>query len=111
MSKNGGVKHRAVMPSKRQALDKSSKLGQMMGELEHLKARMLAKVGHLFRVIKRQFGHTKVRYRGLMKNPAAAHAVCLVEPVDGVNSELFRGPSSPCASGKRRLKTADTVSF
>ena len=33
---------------------------------------MLANVNveHPFRVIKRQFGHTKVRYRGLFKNTA-----------------------------------------
>ncbi|SBV49546.1 IS1479 transposase [Xanthomonas bromi] len=29
-----------------------------------------AKVEHRFRVIKRQFGYTKVRYRGLAKNTA-----------------------------------------
>ncbi|MEA9776631.1 transposase, partial [Xanthomonas campestris] len=29
-----------------------------------------AKVEHPFRVIKRQFGYTKVRYRGLAKNTA-----------------------------------------
>ncbi|KGE50486.1 transposase [Xanthomonas axonopodis pv. vasculorum] len=31
---------------------------------------MRAKVKHPFRVIKRQFGDTKVRYRGLAKNTA-----------------------------------------
>ncbi len=31
---------------------------------------MRAKVEHPFRVIKRQFGHMKVRYRGLLKNTA-----------------------------------------
>ena len=31
---------------------------------------MHAKVEHSFRVIKRQFGYTKVRYRGLAKNAA-----------------------------------------
>ncbi len=35
------------------------------------KASIRAKVGHpLFRVIKRQFGYTMVRYRGLAKNTA-----------------------------------------
>jgi len=29
-----------------------------------------SRVEHLFRVIKRQFGYTKVRYRGLVKNAA-----------------------------------------
>ena len=37
---------------------------------EHFKASVLAKVEHPFRVIKRQFGYTKVRYRGLAKNTA-----------------------------------------
>jgi IS5 family transposase len=29
-----------------------------------------ARVEHLFRIVKRQFGYTKVRYRGLAKNAA-----------------------------------------
>ena len=37
---------------------------------EHFKASLRAKVEHPFRVIKRQFGYTKVRYRGLAKNTA-----------------------------------------
>ena len=36
--------------------------------VEYLKAAVRAKVEHPFRVIKRQFGYTKVRYRGLEKN-------------------------------------------
>lgn len=38
--------------------------------VETLKASIRAKVEHPFRVIKRQFGHVKVRYRGLTKNTA-----------------------------------------
>lgn len=37
-------------------------------EVEYLKAAVRAKVEHPFRVIKRQFGYQKVRYRGLAKN-------------------------------------------
>ncbi len=37
---------------------------------KRLKASIRAKVEHPFRVIKRQFGFTKVRYRGLNKNTA-----------------------------------------
>ena len=37
---------------------------------ETCKASMRSKVEHPFRVIKRQFGYTKVRYRGLAKNTA-----------------------------------------
>jgi IS5 family transposase len=42
---------------------------------EHGKASVRAKVEHPFRVIKRQFGLTKVRFRGLVKN--TAHVVTL----------------------------------
>jgi IS5 family transposase len=41
-----------------------------MEQAEKLKASVRANVEHPFRVIKRQFGHTKVRYRGLKKNTA-----------------------------------------
>ncbi|MCX4161789.1 MULTISPECIES: transposase, partial [Paraburkholderia] len=38
--------------------------------IERLKAGIRAKVEHPFRVLKLQFGYTKTRYRGLMKNTA-----------------------------------------
>jgi len=38
--------------------------------LEHLRAKVRARVEHPFRVIKQQFGFQKVRYRGLAKNAA-----------------------------------------
>ena len=44
-------------------------------QMEHVKARIRAKVEHPFRVIKRQFGHVKVRYRGLAKNTAQLHTL------------------------------------
>ena len=60
----------AMRPGKRRALDKSTTVGQLTDQLERLKASIRAKVEHPFRVIKRQFGHAKVRYRGLKKNTA-----------------------------------------
>lgn len=42
----------------------------IMEELEHAKASIRAAVEHPFRVVKRQFGHVKTRYRGLAKNGA-----------------------------------------
>lgn len=42
---------------------------------ERAKASVRAKVEHPFRVVKRQFGHVKARYRGLAKN--GAHLVTL----------------------------------
>ena len=67
--------HVAMRPGKRRALDKDSPMGAMLEQLEHVKARIRAKVEHPFRVIKRQFGHTKVRYRGLAKNTAQLHTL------------------------------------
>lgn len=61
----------AMRPGKRRVLDKSQKSTALTEQLEHLKASIRAKVEHPFRVIKRQFGFTKVRYRGLAKNTAA----------------------------------------
>lgn len=51
-------------------LDKRSALYKAKRKIEKAKAQVRAKVEHPFRVIKRQFGYTKVRYRGLAKNTA-----------------------------------------
>ncbi len=42
----------------------------MTDQLERIKVSIRAKVEHPFRVIKRQWGHVKVRYPGLAKNTA-----------------------------------------
>ena len=62
--------HIAMMPGKRKAMDKSTPMGAVLEKLEQTKARIRAKVEHPFRVIKRQFGFVKVKYRGLAKNTA-----------------------------------------
>ena len=67
--------HVAMRPGKRRVLDKATPMGRVLDELEHVKARIRAKVEHPFRVIKRQFGFVKVRYRGLMKNTAQLHTL------------------------------------
>jgi len=51
-------------------LDKGNEIDALVDRVEKLKASVRAKVEHPFRVIKRQFGHVKVRYRGLKKNTA-----------------------------------------
>ena len=56
-------------------LDKADPNDAIAEQLEHVKARIRAKVEHPFRVIKRQFGHMKVRYRGLAKNTAQLHTL------------------------------------
>ena len=65
----------AMRPGKRRQLDKADPIERIAEELEHIKARIRAKVEHPFRVIKRQFGHVKVRYRGLAKNTAQLHTL------------------------------------
>jgi IS5 family transposase len=62
--------HVAMRPGKRRALDKSRESHALTDHLEKLKASIRAKVEHPFRVVKRQFGFTKVRYKGLAKNTA-----------------------------------------
>lgn len=58
-----------MRPGKRRALGKRN-MGRMLESYERAKASLRACAEHPFRVIKRQFGFTKVRYRGLAKNTA-----------------------------------------
>jgi IS5 family transposase len=67
--------HVAMRPGKRKVLDKRTPMGAILDQLEQAKARIRAKVEHPFRVINRQFGHVKVRYRGLAKNTAQLHTM------------------------------------
>lgn len=60
--------HIAMRPGKRKALNKDNEADTLIDKAEKLKASIRAKVEHPFRVIKRQFGYVKVRYRGLKKN-------------------------------------------
>lgn len=62
--------HIAMMPGKRRVLNKQTPLGATLDKLETIKAQIRAKVEHPFRVVKRQFGYVKVKYRGLAKNTA-----------------------------------------
>jgi len=60
--------HLAMRPGKRKQ-QRHTPSGALAEQAEKLKASVRAKVEHPFRVIKRQFGHTEVRYRGLKKTP------------------------------------------
>ena len=90
----------AMRPGKRAALDKSNKLDQLKEQLEHLKASIRAKVEHPFRVIKRQFGHVKVRYRGLKKNTAQLHTLFALSNLWMARARL------PVLDGQLRARTA-----
>jgi IS5 family transposase len=67
--------HVAMRPGKRKLLDKTDPVDALTEQIERIKASIRAKVEHPFRVIKRQFGHVKVRYRGLAKNTAQLHTL------------------------------------
>ena len=49
---------------------KGSPLHPLDVQINRVIAMVRARVGHPFRVIKRQFGHVKTRYRGPAKNRA-----------------------------------------
>ena len=57
----------AMRPGKRRALPDTPD-GRLQGLIVTAKAHVRAKVEHLFRVIKKQFGFEKTRLRGLVKN-------------------------------------------
>jgi IS5 family transposase len=66
----GPTWHIAMRPGKRRKLNPFLWHDIVTERVEKMKASIRAKVEHPFRVIKRQFGFIKVRYRGLAKNTA-----------------------------------------
>jgi len=79
----------AMRPGKRRALDKQTVVGRLTDRIEKLKAGVRAKVEHPFRVIKRQFGHVKVRYRGLAKNTAQLYTLFALSNLWMVRGQLL----------------------
>ncbi len=79
-----------LRPGKRRALDKSTVSGALVDELERVKARIRARVEHPFRVIKRQFGHLRVRYRGLIKNTQQLHTLFALSNLWMMRGRLMR---------------------
>jgi IS5 family transposase len=85
-----GVKWQIAMrPGKRRQLDPTDAHDQCIEQIEQLKASVRAKVEHAFRVIKRQFGHVKVRYRGLAKNTAQLHTLFALANLWSVRRQLL----------------------
>ena len=79
----------ATRPGKRRE-NKDTAWGQLLEQAEQLKASIRAKVEHPFRVIKRQFGHTKVRYRGLEKNTAQLFTLFALSNLWMVRKRILR---------------------
>jgi IS5 family transposase len=83
--------HIAMRPGKRAALDLSSALAKKIEQVEKIKASIRAKVEHPFRIIKQQFGHAKVRYRGLAKNTARLQVMFALGNLWMVRKTLLQG--------------------
>jgi len=82
--------HIAMRPGLRRLLDKGKSIDALSEQIERVKARIRAKVEHPFRVIKRQFGHVKVRYRGLAKNTAQLHTLFALSNLWMARRQLMR---------------------
>ena len=80
----------AMRPGKRRQLDKTKRVEQLIGQLERIKASIRAKVEHPFRAIERQFGHVKVRYRGLKKDTAQLHTLFALSSLWMARRSLIR---------------------
>lgn len=85
------------------ALDPEGKGDQLVNALEKIKASMRAKVEHPFRVIKWQFSHVKVRYRGFKKNTAQLFTLFALSNLWMVRHTLMR------AQGRVRPEFEKTV--
>jgi IS5 family transposase len=88
-AKTGITWHIAMGPGKRKALNKDNEADALIDQAEKLKAGIRAKVEHPFRVIKRQFGFVKVRYRGLKKNTAQIITLFALSNLWMVRSKLM----------------------
>ena len=80
--------HVAMRRSERKVL--KGRLGRMKERMEKTKASLRARVEHPFRVIKRQFGYVKVRYRGLAKNTAQLMTLFALGNLWMVRKELMK---------------------
>ena len=81
--------HVAMRPGIRKALNIENEAEAMTHKAEKLKAGIRAKVEHPFRVVKRQFGHVKVRYLGLKKNTAQLFTLFALSNLWMVRSKLM----------------------
>ena len=79
-----------MRPGKRKKLDKTNEADAMLDQAEKLKSGIWAKVEHPCRVVKRQFGYVKVRYRRLKKNTAQIITLFALSNLWMVRSKLMQ---------------------
>lgn len=80
----------AMRPGKLRSLSKTKLIEKGLRGIERAKASTRAKVEHPFRVIKCQFGFTKVRYKGLAKNTAQLHTLFALANLWMARKQLLR---------------------
>ena len=85
----GPTWHVAMRPGLRRKLNPFIERDFVAERVEKMKASIRAKVEHPFRVLKRQFGFTKVRYRGLAKNTAQIVTLCALSNLWMVRRQLL----------------------
>jgi hypothetical protein len=102
--------HIAMRPGKRRALDANRESGRLSEKLEQLKASVRAKVEHPFRVIKQQFGHAKVRYRGLDKNTARLTLLFALSNLWMVRRQILGARGSVRLRGAKRAPRGSQTS-
>ena len=89
-AKTGIAWHIAMRLGKRKKLNQDNETDALLDQVEKLKASVRAKVEHPFRVVKRQFGFVKVRYRGLKKNTAQIITLFALSNLWMVRSKLMQ---------------------
>ena len=81
--------HVTMRPGKRNALNQENAADALIDNAEKIKAGIRAKVEHPFRVIKRQFGFVKVRFRGLQKTLRSFFSLFALSNLWMVRSKLM----------------------
>jgi len=80
----------AMMPGKCRVLNLGTTSAQLRNAAERVNAGIRSKVEDPFRVIKRQFGFKKVRYRGLAKNTARLQTLFALSNLGMVRKHLLQ---------------------
>lgn len=62
--------HIAMRPGQEEGARQTKPMDALVDKIEKLRAGIHARAEHPFQGIKRQFGHVKVRHRGLLKSTA-----------------------------------------
>lgn len=82
--------HIAMKRGKRKQLrEQDSPDSRRQEAIEKLKSQIRAKVEHPFRIVKRQFGYQKTRYRGLKKNTQQLFTLFALSNLYGIRRELL----------------------